>query len=307
MEKQQRIPAHSANPAPQAIYEPPNQDRFTVFNNPQFGQVRTVMVENEPWFVAVDVCRAFGATNSRNMTARLDEDEKGVQIVDTLGGKQQVSIVSEAGLYHMMFTMEPNNARNTHDAEIAERIERLHTFKRWITHDVIPSLRKHGVYAVDKMLDDPDAMIAALTAFKEEREKRREAERLAAENSLLIEEMLPKASYYDLVLKSSNAVPITMIAKDYGLSARRFNEILHELAVQFKMDGTWVLYQNYANQGYTKTLTHAISEDKSVIHTCWTQKGRLFLYDLLKSERDLLPLMERTYADAEEMEEITNE
>ena len=64
----------------------------------------------------------------------------------------------------MMFTMEPNNARNTQDAEIAERIERLHTFKRWITHDVIPSLRKHGVYAVDKMLDDPDAMIAALTA-----------------------------------------------------------------------------------------------------------------------------------------------
>ena len=84
-----------------------------------------------------------------------------------------------------------------------------------------------------------------------------------------------------------------MIAKDYGLSAIKLNQILHDLGVQYKLDGAWILYQEYADCGYTKTQTHAISEDKSVIHTCWTQKGRLFIYDLLKNEHNLLPLMER--------------
>ncbi|MPN46165.1 hypothetical protein SDC9_193748 [bioreactor metagenome] len=111
--------------------------------------------------------------------------------------------------------------------------------------------------------------------------------------------MQPKATYYDLVLSSTSAVPITMIAKDYGLSAVRLNHILHDLGVQYRMDGTWVLYQCYADKGYTKTVTHPISEEKSVMHTYWTQKGRLFLYDLLKSERGLLPLIERSDSETD--------
>lgn len=107
-----------------------------------------------------------------------------------------------------------------------------------------------------------------------------------------IAEMQPKASYYDLILQNKNTVPITQIAKDYGMSGRKFNELLHELGVQYKFRKTWLLYQHYAECGYTQSRTYAIDESRSVMHTYWTQKGRLFLYDLLKSE-GILPVIEQ--------------
>ena len=257
--------------------------KVTVFQNRQFGEVRTIMRDGEPWFVAADVCRALEVNNSRDAVARLDGDEKtAVVLTDTSSNgviqKRAMTLVSESGLYSLVLGSRKPEAR---------------LFKRWITHEVIPSIRKHGVYAIDQLLDNPDLLIASLQKLKAERERANHAEELVAAQGRLIEDMQPKATYYDLVLSSTNAVPITMIAKDYGLSAIRLNQILHDLGVQYKLDGTWILYQDYANCGYTKTQTHAISEDKSVIHTCWTQKGRLFIYDLLKNERDLLPLMER--------------
>ena len=153
---------------------------LTTFTNDTFGEVRTVLKDNEPWFVAADVCRAFNVANSRIVTARLDEDEKGVCDVDTLGGKQTVTIINEAGLYHALFTMEPKNARGISDEAINERIEKLRSFKRWITHEVIPSIRKHGAYitteAAEKIMNDPDNWIKLLTALKEEREGKEVAE-----------------------------------------------------------------------------------------------------------------------------------
>jgi phage antirepressor YoqD-like protein len=108
-----------------------------------------------------------------------------------------------------------------------------------------------------------------------------------------IAELKPKASYYDLILQNKNTVPITQIAKDYGMSGRAFNKMLHELGIQYKLRGTWLLYQEYADQGYTQSRTHAIDAERSVMHTYWTQKGRLFLYELLRSKRNLLPIIER--------------
>ena len=119
------------------------------FENKEFGEIRVVERNGEPWFVAADVCGIFGVTNNRNVTARLDDDEKGVSIVDTPGGKQNMTMVNEAGLYHILFTMEPNNARSVTDEKIANRIEKLKAFKRWITHDVIPSIRKTGGYVAN--------------------------------------------------------------------------------------------------------------------------------------------------------------
>jgi phage antirepressor YoqD-like protein len=236
---------------------------------------------------------AFHASNRNRTMQTLTEDEKGYTQMSTPGGRQQTAVVSEAGLYALLFAMTPSKARGVSDEYIAMRCGQLRSIKRWITHEVLPSIRKHGVYAIDQLLDNPDLLIASLQKLKGERERANHAEELAAVQGRLIEDMQPKATYYDLVLSSTNAVPITMIAKDYGLSAIRLNQILHDLGVQYKLDGTWILYQEYADCGYTKTLTHAISEDKSVIHTCWTRKGRLFIYDLLKNEHNLLPLMER--------------
>ena len=116
-------------------------------------------------------------------------------------------------------------------------------------------------------------------------------ETVAVQNQQIVE-MQPKASYYDLILQNKNTVPITQIAKDYGMSGRKFNELLHELGVQYKFRKTWLLYQHYAECGYTQSRTYAIDESRSVMHTYWTQKGRRFLYGLLKNE-GILPVIEQ--------------
>ena len=108
--------------------------------------------------------------------------------------------------------------------------------------------------------------------------------------------MKPKASYYDMILQNKSTVPISQIAKDYGMSGRAFNAMLHDLEVQFKQGNTWLLYSKYQNKGYTQSRTHAIDAERSVMHTYWTQKGRLFLYDLLKNQKNLLPVIERDVA-----------
>ena len=257
--------------------------------------VRTVEKDGNPWFVAADVCGYFGLTNSRNVVARLDDDEKGVCIVDTLGGPQQMTIVSESGLYHMLFTMEPDNARGISGTEIEKRKEKLKAFKRWVTHEVIPSIRKHGVYAVDEVLKDPDILISALQALKRERE---EKERLALESAVQkqqIAEMHPKVSYYDTVLACPDLVTITHIAKDYGGSAKWLNKVLKEKKIQFKQGDTWFLYQKYAECGYTQSHTYTyegVHSEHAKMHTLWTQKGRLFIYDLLKAD-GILPVCEQ--------------
>ena len=99
-----------------------------------------------------------------------------------------------------------------------------------------------------------------------------------------IAEMQPKVSYYDKILQNKGTVTITQIAKDYGMSGRQFNQILNDMGIQFRMGKVWLLYQKYAEQGYTQSRTFAVNGDRNVMHTYWTQKGRLFLYDLLKAE-----------------------
>lgn len=175
-------------------------------------------------------------------------------------------------------------------------------FERWVFDEVLPTIRKHGVYATDKVLDEilanPDYGIKLFTELKVEREKRKQLEIENAQSKQIIGELKPKATYYDMILQNKSLMPITQIAKDYGMSGKAMNKLLHELGVQYKMGGTWLLYQQHANMGYTQSKTHAIDADKSVMHTYWTQKGRLFLYDLLKNETCLLPVIERTQRSA---------
>lgn len=116
------------------------------------------------------------------------------------------------------------------------------------------------------------------------------------EQQKVIEEMQPKASYYDLVLQCKDLIATTVIAKDYGMSAQTFNTILHDMKIQYKQSKTWVLYAKYQGQGYLKTKTHNYADSEGGMHTnehsYWTQKGRLFLYELLK-EKGYLPVIEQ--------------
>lgn len=171
--------------------------------------------------------------------------------------------------------------------EVAEK------FQDWVASEVLPAIRKHGMYAtaktIDQMLADPDSMIKVLTELKKGREGR-----LIAEQR--VNELTPKASYYDLVLKNKSLVTITQIAKDYGMSGREMNSKLHDLKMQYKQGSTWLLYSEYQKTGWTQSETVIVlrkdGTQKAVLQTKWTQKGRLGLYELLKSN-GLLPLIER--------------
>lgn len=157
----------------------------------------------------------------------------------------------------------------------------------------MPSIRKHGAYLTDKKLEEvllnPDTLIKLATELKAEREGR-----LIAEQR--VNELTPKASYYDLVLKNQSLVTITQIAKDYGMSGREMNAKLHDLKVQYKQGSTWLLYSKYQKTGWTHSDTIVVDRTdgtkKAVMQTKWTQKGRLGLYDLLKNN-GVLPLIEQ--------------
>lgn len=245
------------------------------------NNVRTVQCDGEPWWVLRDVCDVLEITNSRDAAARLDDDEKGVDIIDTLGGKQAVTVISESRLYNVILLSRNPEAKK---------------FKRWLTHEVLPSIQKHDVYTVDELLTDPDLLIQALQEIKAERSRNAALTETVSIQNQQIAEMKPKAGYYDVVLACKDAVAITTIAKDYGKTGQWMNKYLHTLGVQFKQGNIWLLYQKHAENGYTCTRTHLYNgsdgEQHSKVHTYWTQKGRLFIYELLKAH-DYLPLIEQ--------------
>lgn len=254
-------------------------NKLKIFENKDFGVIRTVEVNNEAWFVGKDVAEALGYSNSRDAIKRhVDEEDKGVAKHDTLGGNQDLAVINESGVYALIFS---------------SKLEKAKEFKHWVTSEVLPAIRKHGVYATKELLDNPDLLIDALKELKSEREARKQLEETVAVDKQVIAELQPKASYYDAILQNKSVLAISVIAKDYGLSGRRLNEILHELKIQYKQGDIWLLYQKYAEQGYTQTKTHIIDADKSSVSMYWTQKGRLFLYDTLKSKLGLIPLIER--------------
>lgn len=166
-----------------------------IFKHDQFGEVRVVMVNGEPWWVANDVCAMLDIANNRDALARLDDDEKGVALIDTPGGPQEMGIVNEAGLYNLILGSRKPEAK---------------AVKRWVTHEVLPAIRKHGLYAtpqtVEAMLADPDTTIKLLETIKAERERR-----LTLETRL--EEARPKEIFADAVDASANSILIGDLAK----------------------------------------------------------------------------------------------
>ena len=255
------------------------------------NDVRTLTIGNEPYFVGKDVAAVLGyERETKAVVDRVDEEDR--QMID---GKTQSQfgielgqrggwIVNESGLYSLILGSKLPSAKR---------------FKRWITTEVLPSIRKHGLYAMDDLIENPDLAINALTALKAEREKAKALEGTVAVQNQQIAELRPKASYYDVVLNCKDLVPISTIAKDYGWSAKHMNSYLHDHGIQYKQGDIWLLYQKYAERGYTSTKTHTYpGSDGAVhskVHTYWTQQGRLFLYDTLKAD-NILPVMEREFA-----------
>lgn len=257
-------------------------NELKIFENPDFGKVRTMEIDGEPYFVGKDVAEILGYTNaSKAIADHVDSDDKGVTNCYTLGGNQNLTVINESGLYCLI---------------LSSKLPKAKEFKHWVTSEVLPSIRKHGAYAVDELINDPELAIKAFTALKEERMKNKQLETTVAVQTQQISELKPKASYYDVILNCKDLVSATEIAKDYGKSAKWLNNLLHELGVQFKQGGIWLLYQHYAECGYTSTKTHNYLDENggnhAKVHTYWTQKGRIFIYDLLKG-KGIFPNVEK--------------
>lgn len=224
--------------------------------------VRTVLINDDPYFVGKDVAEVLGYSNTQKaILNHVDEEDKGVTKWDTLGGKQNMTIINESGLYSLILKSKMQNARK---------------FKRWVTSEVLPTIRKTGSYT-----NVPQSFAQALRLAADLEEKNQLLEQQIAEYE-------PKISYLDTILSSTDTVATSQIAADYGMSAIALNKLLNHLGVQHKVGGQWILYRKHMNQGYTKSHTSEISKAdgslKVVMNTKWTQKGRIFIYNLLIAE-----------------------
>lgn len=239
-----------------------------VFQNTQFGNLEILTIEGKEWFPAVRVAEILGYTNPHK-AVRDHTKEKGVTIRSVLskGGKQNKKFIDEGNLYRLI---------------TRSKLPQADEFEEWVFEDVLPSIRKHGLYATDNVIEqtiqNPDYIIRVLTEFKKEKEH----------NLLLqqqIGELKPKADYVDEILKSPGTMTITQIAADYGLSAQKLNKLLHQARLQRRVGKQWVLYTEHMNKGYTKSHTIEIvrsdGRPDTQPQTRWTQKGRLKIHEIM--------------------------
>lgn len=257
-----------------------------IFNNPEFGLIRAVEIDGEGWLVGKDVAEALGYSNVRDaLRKHVDAEDKGVAECDTPGGTQNMTVINESGVYSLAFGSKLPSAKK---------------FKHWVTSEVLPSVRKYGAYMTEETLEkallNPDGLIKVLTALKNEQARTKALREETTKQKRLIGELKPKADYTDKILASKGTVPITAIAKDYGMSGRAMNKVLSELKIIYLMAGQWLLYSRYQAKGYTHSksfaFNHADGRPDVKMTTEWTQKGRLFLYQKLKNH-GILPMIEQ--------------
>jgi len=255
------------------------QNTLQVFENQEYGKIRVIDVKGNPWWVLKDVCDAIGIRNVTDTAKRLDDDEKAELDsieVSSNGTKQRRKrvVISESGLYAVILRSDKPNARD---------------FRKWITSEVLPSIRKHGAYINDdvlrRMQEDSEYNIELLRNLAAEQRRSNDLANKVAR-------LAPKAHYHDIILNCSDALAITNIAKDYGMSGTALNKILHSMRIQHKIGGVWVLYREHHSFGYTVTHTCTKNGVTAWMHTYWTQRGRQFLYEQLKAH-GVLPVIEQ--------------
>lgn len=231
-------------------------NKLQIFNF-ENHQVRTLIIENEPWFVAKDVCDVLGHSNSRAATERLDEDEKGVSKVYTPGGTQDMTVINESGLYSLVLTSNVPKAK---------------AFKRWVTHEVIPSIRKTGVYVAPQV---DSKMLYQIAQALEEKEKQ-------------IALMKPKVEFFDAVANSKDAIDLGTAAKvlNIGIGRTRLFKALRDLKILNKDN---IPYQEYIDRGYFRTIEQKYTKPDGTtcinIKTLVYQRGLDYIRKILTEKK----------------------
>ncbi|ARW19682.1 phage antirepressor KilAC domain-containing protein [Pediococcus pentosaceus] len=240
------------------------------------NEVPVKLVNDQLVFDAETVAKSVGLTTiakSGNAVVRWNRVRKYLNSPEVEKG----DFITEPQMYRL--AIKANN-------KTAER------FQDWVTNEVLPSIRKHGAYMTDEKIEEallnPDTIISLATKLKNERNGR-----LIAEQR--VEELQPKADYYDQILSNKGVVTVTSIAKNYGMTAPELNKLLNQLGVQYSQSGSWYLYKKYQKNGYTHTIpvpySHRDGRPDIKPQTKWTQKGHIFIYQLLK-EHGILPMIE---------------
>lgn len=263
-----------------------------VFTNEQFGQVRMVELDGQPYFVGKDVADILGYANSRKALAdHVDDDDKtdGVTIRDVMGRNQNPIVINESGLYSLI---------------LSSKLPQAKQFKRWVTSEILPSIRKHGAYVTDQkaveITTNPNALAEFLQSITDQvKQLETKNLELVEKNEVLageLKETKPKAEYYDLMLANKGLIKTSEIAKNYGRSAQSFNKLLHKLKVIYKQGETWLPYAKYQTHNYVQLEPFSFTNKKGLpdvkMLTKWTMKGHIFLYELLK-KNGILPLIEQ--------------
>ncbi len=262
--------------------------QLQVFNHQEFGALEVIHLNGKEMFNLENVAWSLGYTKvAKGKTyLRKDRIEKVIQKADiSVIVHDGQPYITEDGLYELIFESETQKAKE---------------FRKWVTSEVLPSIRKHGAYmtpnTINALLQDPDLIIGLASQLKQEQQARQVAEQKNLMLTQQIAENASKITYLDQILQSQDTVTVSQVAADYGLSAMKLNKILKEEKVQYKVNNQWLLYSKYQNKGYTKSKTvdvvHTDGSRSVKMNTRWTQKGRLFIHELL-TKRGIIPEMDR--------------
>lgn len=247
-----------------------------IFNNPKFGDIRAIVIDNEPWIVGKDAATALGYKDTdKALRDHVPDKFKLTRQISGSGQRRNMTLINEAGLYKLIMRSKLPNAEK---------------FSDWACGEVLPSIRQHGYYVTQEKIEDivrnPDRFIEELMSAY----KRVKSERDAALSQVALLE--PKANYCDNVLISDEHLTSELIAKDYGHSATWLNNELVKLDVWYKRGRRYFLKVKYANLGYRISETVTLEGGKTVTNHYWTQKGREFIYHFLK-KYGIVPIRER--------------
>ena len=243
-----------------------------IFKNPAFGEVRTVKGEKGiPWFVGNDVAKALGYKNFRDALSRhVDEEDKGVVKYDTLGGSQNLVIINESGLYSLV---------------LSSKLPQAKAFKRWVTSEVLPAIRKDGGYIATKVDDTPEEIMARALLIAKSTIDRLEQDKkvLTQQNKTLT----AKAEHLDNVMLCSQCYTMTQIAKELDMSVHELTNKLLEMHILYRQSNQYMLYSEYARLGLAKNRTAEKDMNDGTIkvfrpYLVWTEKGRIFIHNLMK-------------------------
>lgn len=258
----------------------------TIFNNPQFGEIRTAGTPSEPLFCLADVCRVLDLQVTPTKNRLRKDGVNSIKVIDNLGRSQQALFISEQNLYKVIMRSDKPQAE---------------PFQDWVCGDVLPTIRRTGGYIkTTEEMTDTEILAKAMLVAQNTIEKRNERiAQLEAENDgqkQLIAQMKKGNDYLNAILASKGTITMTQIAADYGMSAQAMNRRLKDMRIQRRVNGQWILYSGYMAKGFvhsrTISFTRASGRQDTRMQTEWTQRGRLFLYDALK-EIGILPLIER--------------